>query len=270
MSWMLTIGYNPHFLGDLREMLNLQLPEAELQAKLDELENHKPTIRDKLDTFTDRMEFVEQLSLVKSMIQKNGFMIDGHEVDGMDTDIGALRLYLSLTCIDIFASTHFKTFDEWLPDNCGDFEQGRKTLKDYISRKAKEYKDSYGVSSNFQKAFQNASDEIRNALLNNITMLDIDLGKNLIKPKPCTTLDDIVGFMLAVRNKYTHEGERVYYSEGSENDSILIVGIRNKAGQAYSRKKSGITIKKGCNLIALLRKLAIEECKKAIEPYGLK
>jgi hypothetical protein len=71
------------------------------------------TAKEKLNVFIDRIEFIHHLKLVSDFAVQSHFRILGQEVRGIQWDIKALRVYLSLTCIDIFHSsgdhkTHFE------------------------------------------------------------------------------------------------------------------------------------------------------------------
>lgn len=122
---------------------------------------------EKIVSFIDRMEFINHLSYVKNEAEHNKFIFDGKEVNGIDNDIDSLRLYLTLICIDIFASTHpYKTFYEWLLSNCDDCSS-EMSIKEYINQKANKYEKDYGISSSFEKAFINASLSIKNSLVEN-------------------------------------------------------------------------------------------------------
>lgn len=207
------------------------------------------------------MEFIYHLGYVKNEAINNKYVFDGKEVKGIDNDIDALRLYLTLTCIDIFASTQvYKTFDQWLLLNCDDFLSDMG-IKEYITKKAAEYNNSYGISSNFEKAFINSSEELKTNLMSNLTVHETD--------KKTNDLQSIIRFLKSVRNKYTHEGKRVYYfSSSAAAISAVVIGVRLKevnGEKTIENRSSKLVINSGFDLISVLKEVAIEQCKRAFK-----
>lgn len=118
------IVYNPNFWIDVKEIFNLSMNIEEIKNQVNKIETGNPlsiaqsnagdlSYELKLITFIDRVEFIKHLKILSEHAKNKNFVIDGHEVNGVDWDINALRLYLSLTCIDIFfnASNHKEHFD---------------------------------------------------------------------------------------------------------------------------------------------------------------
>ena len=115
---------NPNFLTDIKEFFELSLSTTEIEMIIKNKTVQNPLSTDeqnagvleldrKLETFIDRVEFIKHLNILSEHAQKQNFIIDGQEVVGIDWDISALRLYLSLTCIDIFfnANNHKEHFE---------------------------------------------------------------------------------------------------------------------------------------------------------------
>ena len=94
---------NPNFIDDLAKYLSLGISKDRLIAVLENISKSQITLREKLETLVDRIEFIEHLKLVKEVAQKNRYLLNNREVVGIDWDIDALRLYLALTCIDILS-----------------------------------------------------------------------------------------------------------------------------------------------------------------------
>jgi len=77
----------------------------------------------------NQLEFIEHLTHIKEVAIKNKYAFNGYEVFGIDNDIDALNIYLTLTCIDMFSSIKHEPFEKWLLNNCKDFEQLFTNLK---------------------------------------------------------------------------------------------------------------------------------------------
>lgn len=118
------IVFNPNFHKDVNEIFNLSLSSNEINKIVKNATANSPLTTDekkagvlsldkKLKTFIDRVEFIKHLKILSDNAKKQNFLIDQHEVVGVDWDINALRLYLSLTCIDIFfdANNHKDHFE---------------------------------------------------------------------------------------------------------------------------------------------------------------
>ena len=100
----LKIGYNPHLLSDIKKIFKLSMNEDEIHNFINQWDRIKPAYYEKLVAFIDRFEFIDHLEFVKEEAVQNKFKFAGHEVDGIDNDIDALRLYLTLSCIEIAAA----------------------------------------------------------------------------------------------------------------------------------------------------------------------
>jgi hypothetical protein len=114
---MLSIGNfkvtNPNFGRDLVGFLNLKAtPEAAVKHVREYDKQHPLSAGDiaageaafgeRLTTYIDRREFIEHLRVIAEYVKANQFKLAGKELVGVHWDIAALRLYLSITLIDIF------------------------------------------------------------------------------------------------------------------------------------------------------------------------
>lgn len=255
------IGFNPNLFEDIKTTLGLSSTLANTEQMLSELAKKRPTAYDKLVAFTDRIEFIDHLEHVKNAAIKNDFMFDEHEVHGIDNDIDALKLYLVLSCIDMVAKMRpYETFDVWLTSNCDDFK-GDIPLKEYIKKKSIDYYEQEGISSGFRNAILNSSLEIRNKLTANL--------KTYEKGNMSNDIEDIIQFLKNIRNKYTHEGSRVYYLPASSNcPCIVMIGARIKDldGDVAVENRSGksLLINSKFDLVSTLKEIAVQLCKKEL------
>ncbi len=196
------IVWNPNFLEDLVNFINPNYTENELKDVLKHIFNTSPTTYEKLQTLVDRIEFIDHLDLVKKKAKAEKYIFLGKEVKGIDWDIDALRLYLALTCVDILA-TNFEPFDKWFMKNCKDYD-APSDIQNYIKLKSEEYRSSFQSSSNFSRAFKNASSKVRDRICSNVAVIQ---GKKTKKE-----LENIISYLYRIRNKYTHEGRRFHAS----------------------------------------------------------
>jgi hypothetical protein len=107
------IVFNPNFLNDIKTYFDLKLSDDKIkdiiretkqsfQLSTEQINAGELEIDEKLETFIDRVEFIGHLNVLSKHAERYNFIIDGQEVQGVHWDINALRLYLALTCIDIF------------------------------------------------------------------------------------------------------------------------------------------------------------------------
>jgi len=201
MATVTQFVWNPNFLSDVINILDLNIDENGIKQHLDQIKENKVTYYEKLRTLIDRIEFIKHLKIVSDEAEKNNFRFSGEEVVGIHWDIHALRLYLSLTCIDILSS-NFETFDKWIIDNCQDVNS-YQDIKKYIKKKADEYATIFRISSSFAKAFHNSSDMLKARITDNISVIDSSGIKH-------NDLATIICYFYRIRNKYTHEGRRFH------------------------------------------------------------
>ena len=115
---------NPQFLTDIKDFFELTISTDEINRTITNKVAQNPLTTEeqnagvlgldlKLNTFIDRIEFIKHLKVLVENAKNQDFIIEGQEVVGVDWDISALRLYLSLTCIDIFynATNHKEHFE---------------------------------------------------------------------------------------------------------------------------------------------------------------
>jgi hypothetical protein len=118
---------NPNCIKDVKSFLRLTIAETEIQKQIDVIDNKhilsQPqkdagdlTFKERLNVLIDRIEFIEHLNLVSGHIKSSKFKISEQEVVGLDWDIMSLRIYLALTCWDIFCvdKNHKKRFENIL------------------------------------------------------------------------------------------------------------------------------------------------------------
>ncbi len=192
--------WNPNLLSDVVRILSLNIDKNDLQQRLDQIKKSKVTSYEKLETLMDRIEFIKHLKIVSKEAQNNYFEFNREEVVGIDWDIDALRLYLSLTCIDIFSS-NFETFDDWLVNNCHDFDCDQD-FREYICGKSKIYNNEFRVVSNFAGAFHKSSSLLKNKITQNLSIVNSSGKRN--------NLESLISYFYRIRNKYTHEGRRFH------------------------------------------------------------
>jgi len=190
--------WNPDFIKDLRKYLCLSVSQDSLEKVLLVMQKHSPTTYEKFLTLIDRIEFIGHLDLVKKEAIENKYVFSGCEVKGINLDIDSLRLYLSLTCVDIL-STNFQPFDKWVVNNCEDFD-AQEDIKTFLEKKSMAYREKFQISSNFVKAFKLASNDLQASICSGIS-----IKKGI---KSSSEIGQIASYLYRIRNKYTHEGRR--------------------------------------------------------------
>lgn len=198
--YMSRIPFNPNLVVDVKSLFQVDIEERDLSVKLNGLFKNSPLRYEKLCFFIDRMEFIRQIKTVSDYLSQMGNRINDQEVNGIQFDFYALRLYLVLSCVDMFATMQYKRFDEWILENCADFNKNME-LESYLQKKKEEYFEDYSITSNFKKAIMNSNR--RGILESNIVVMDSNnkVYHNDIKK--------ISAALASMRNKYTHEGRRI-------------------------------------------------------------
>jgi len=240
--------WNPNFLEDLVEFLQLDFLKQDLNNLLDFINKKSPTTYEKLETLVDRIEFIFHLSVITEFVKKKKYILNNYELNGINWDIDALRLYLALTCVDIL-SINFEPFDKWLVKNCSDFDSGYQ-LSEYIKSKSDKYRNSFQLSSNFSRAFSKSSIKIREDICNNVQVINgaeatNDLGK-------------IVSYLYRIRNKYTHEGRR-FHSSPLRIDRNQNIGPRDE---------ETLKIEAGFDLTDAILQIAKEQANREINKFA--
>jgi hypothetical protein len=109
---------NPNLVEDMLYYLSLECSEADLRAALDRMAQDHPETLGRMEVFIDRIEFIDHLDEIVALVfalptpfKWTDSDSEEHEVVGVENDIEALRLYLALTCVDIFSdkSAWFRT-----------------------------------------------------------------------------------------------------------------------------------------------------------------
>jgi hypothetical protein len=124
--------FNPNFAEDVVKFMGLQSSAARVLEDIERSERSDPltieqiesgelTLRERLNALIDRVEFIGHLQLVADAALASGCVLLGQEVNGIQWDIKALRLYLALTCIDIFCDksdhkSHFEAVFSGAPE----------------------------------------------------------------------------------------------------------------------------------------------------------
>jgi len=83
------IVYNPNFHSDIEEILGISISEEAIRQL-------NAGSYSKLSAFINRIEFIRHLQDVKTEAIDSQFKLGNNEVNGIDKDIDALRLYLDL------------------------------------------------------------------------------------------------------------------------------------------------------------------------------
>lgn len=208
---------NPNFVEDLMRFICPQMDQEQVHSVLERIREKSPTMYEKLETLTDRIEFVGHLEVIKAEASRQEFRFGSSEIRGVHWDIDALRLYLALTCVDIL-STNFQPFDEWLTENCADIMEGEE-IKRYLKRKSLEYRDEFRLSSNFVKAFKCASDGLKKRICEHLAVIKGD--------SKSSDIGRIAAYLYRVRNKYTHEGRR-FFAAPILFKRIQAIGVRDE------------------------------------------
>jgi len=105
--------FNPNFGEDVIKFMGLRSSAKRVRDDIkrinesnpltpEQIESGELTLCERLNALIDRVEFIGHLQLVSDATSRSGYVLMGHEVNGIQWDIHALRLYLALTCIDIF------------------------------------------------------------------------------------------------------------------------------------------------------------------------
>lgn len=108
--------FNPDFYMDVVRLMGLSCIEAEARKHIESIDAANPldaaqlqagdlSLKQRLYALVDRVEFIKHLELVSRFAVQSKFVILNEEVRGIHWDIKALRLYLALTCIDIFCES---------------------------------------------------------------------------------------------------------------------------------------------------------------------
>jgi len=117
--------FNPDFYADVVRFMGLNCTEAEAERQVNAVDTGNPlnlaqaqagelSLKERLNALVDRLEFIGHLALLSRFAEQSNFVVLGEEMRGVHWDIRALRLYLALTCIDIFREAndhraHFET-----------------------------------------------------------------------------------------------------------------------------------------------------------------
>ena len=236
------IVYNPDLLQDTISILNLEMSLDDLRVKLDELREQKPTSVEKLSTLIDRIEFIYHLSVVSQHVEHHAFCFDEVEVVGVDHDIAALRLYLSLTCVDIFA-VNFEPFQMWIVARSSD-KSRNEGLQDFLVRKAEEYESKFLLGPSFISAFTEAPVEVVDRLQGS---LGVKTHKGVRRD-----IEAIARFLYRIRNKYTHEGRRFHHVAQIPVAQIQMIGPRDE---------ESLVVAPGFDLIESILEVAEEQAR---------
>ncbi len=123
---------NPRFYEDVIKFMELGCTEAEARERIEktdaenplnaaQIASGDPTLKGRLNALMNRVEFIYHLELISRFAEESKSVILGKEVDGIGQDIEALRVYLAVTCIDIFCEkdnhrAHFEQIFSGLTD----------------------------------------------------------------------------------------------------------------------------------------------------------
>jgi hypothetical protein len=243
---MLTkIVSNPNFTQDAIDLLDLKMQPSAFTNHLRELHTQKPTSVEKLITLVDRLEFIEHLKTVSDYAMQSEFEIDGHEVVGIDNDIAALRIYLALTCVDIFA-TNFQPFQQWVLEHRIDIEV-TETIEDFLKRKSDEYERAFQIGPSFVSAFVQSPPEIVSVLQDYLSVRTRGGLRN--------DIEIIARFLYRIRNKYTHEGRRFHHTEEFPINQFQKIGPRDE---------EALIVSPGFDIVACILDVAIAQSRRKL------
>ncbi len=234
------------FVENCFKYLSLSFDEQEFKAKLQEIKEKSPTKEERLRTLVDRIEFIFHLKVLREHAHENKFVLAGQEVRGVDFDINALRLYLALTCVDIFS--RFVPFGDWLVHNCND-KTKKESIDEFIRRKRDEYTEELGTTSSFIKAFSESSNRTRKSLESNLMVETITGTKT-------NNIVEIARYLIKIRNKYTHEGRRFHLGSSVPFTQVQLLGPRDE---------KCLHIKSGFDLVAAILEVAIARARKVLK-----
>jgi hypothetical protein len=238
--------WDPDFVANSLNYLGLVLNEQEFRSKVQAIRNRAPTQEERLRTLVDRIEFISHLGIVRDYARGKGFILAGQEVRGIQFDIDSLRIYLALTCVDIFS--RFVPFDEWLMSHCNAAQEG-ESFSELIQRKRDEYKKEFGTTSSFVRAFSECPEQTLRRLENNLTVLT-NSGEE------SSNIVEIARYLSKVRNKYTHEGRRFHLSSSVPFDQVQLLGPRDE---------TRLFIQQGFDLVDAILEVATARARKVLE-----
>lgn len=247
-------AYNPNIVTDIQKILKTTKSVEEIISVLDGLE---PKQYNQLSVFLDRIEFINHLKLIECYFEENQYMLNGNEFNGIDNDLKSLKIYLSLTCIDIL-SNRYQSFEEWILKNCNDYNPNSSLeLKQYIKNKADEYHASNGISQQFFQKFTNLDEAHKTEIINNVCLVD---GK-----RNNDDMTAIAKFLFKVRNNYTHNGIRVCFPNNINTSYEISMNEfinHKKEIIKLSKNNERLRVKAGFDLPSAIIDIAILNCKK--------
>jgi hypothetical protein len=105
--------FNPDFYKDVVRFMALKCSDAEAESRITKVDGDNRltskqeqagalSLKQRLNALVDRIEFIHHLDILSRFAVQSDFVILNEEVRGIHWDIRALRVYLALTCIDIF------------------------------------------------------------------------------------------------------------------------------------------------------------------------
>lgn len=194
-------------------------------------------LKEKIIFITERLDMIAHLKSIAMIIRRKSkitkTLINGdlyqvhyecnfqsHNYGGLQFDIEALSYYLYLSCIDAIQSQpQYKSVFEWLKENTERYENKAKSeLLDLLKKDDIKYRDEYGLSKNFIKAFvEDISNELKIKICD--VLIVVKAENNIINPKSYDTwrqkdgdkkLKKIAEKLYSLRSLYTHKNIRSF------------------------------------------------------------
>lgn len=123
---------NPNFADDVIKYMGLEDSVDKVRRDIErtnrnnplspeQINSGEPTLKERLNALIDRIEFIGHLDLLSKTARDFNYFIGGQEITGVQWDIRSLRIYLAITCIDIFCEpsnhrTHFENVFSEAPE----------------------------------------------------------------------------------------------------------------------------------------------------------
>jgi len=266
----------------------------------EEFERNGEKEKKKLILLAERLEFVEHLSKIRDFFSKMtkvdiriekteeghilfkrdfSLHLCGHDFSGVHMDIDSLIFYLLITCIDtIKNSDKYDVFD-WLKENI-DIKKLKKIAKNesigelqsYVDELKKKYKEDFGLTKNFTRAFtEDLSEEMQNKIVDSVIVVTVnkvkvekteeglklnyeELWENWTRETLKKRLKKFADYLYNARSKFTHRSMRTFFPSIRAEE---IVPILQK-----ERKKNLLLLKEGVSLNDLLKEVIKELIKK--------
>jgi len=216
------VVWNPKFkTQETIDLLNLKLTKDEFLSYIETLEQKDKRCYEKLKVLVDRIEFIKHLQTIQQQLFDIPSDPDDTNISSYD-EINALRLYLALTCIDLFAGLNWKKFTDWIIDGDSkdsDTIKPSNEIVDSIKSKIKDYQKDHGTGNNFRKALSRS--DMKTFFEANLGIVE-EIGRAL---KIDQTISSIVSTLYKkVRTGFTHDGQRFFFKPNVQCEQVQHYG----------------------------------------------